>query len=352
MRFILEINPNLFIFPEQTIREGMSRISKNTKKILFVLDVNQQLIGSVSDGDIRRGLLAGNGLENKIRRIMNHTPSVLTVTDYENNNYEHRLKNQITPVIDVDGSVIFILSDISEKPPVTHRNTVLLMAGGFGKRLRPLTDNCPKPMLQIRDKPMLLHIIEQFKNQGFRNFIISTFYLPEVIIDFFGDGSQFGVKIDYLNEKNPMGTGGCLSLISSDLKSPILIANGDVYTNVNYGDLITDHVLKSSSATMVVRKEICAIPFGVVNVGDDKMIVENITEKPEWSYLVNAGIYCLSDCALKTAREYHLGDFDMPDFLNYLINSKHKVGYYEHCGQWEDLGTIEALNRASVEFFK
>ncbi|MDC1398241.1 nucleotidyltransferase family protein [Octadecabacter sp.] len=341
----MDIDHNLFVGPHQTLREAMSKISNNSKKIVFVVDDDMVLLGSVSDGDIRRGLLADLEFDDVVKNVMNKKTHVVSDSEYKNKNYDQRATDRVTPVVDCAGRVIFILSESWEKASVTHENTVLIMAGGFGKRLKPLTDNCPKPMIEIKEKPMLLMIIEKFKLQGFKNFLISTHYLPEQIREFFKNGSWLGVNIKYIHEKTPLGTGGCLNLIPEDVHFPLLIANGDVLTDVNFGDFILHHQLNTSEATMVARRKSYTVPFGVIGLDDNSNRIKTITEKPVNEFLVNAGVYCISKTASTHIKKYASDFFDMPDFLNYLIAENQNVSVYEHTGQWEDVGTHEALTR-------
>ena len=200
-------------------------------------------------------------------------------------------------------------------------------------------------MIHISGKPMLLRIIEKFKAQGFKNFLISTHFLPEQILEFFDDGSWLGVNIQYVHEKKPLGTGGCLDLVPESVQFPLLMANCDVLTDVNFGDLLIHHELNSAEATVVARRNSYTVPFGVIDLHDNKNHIKIIKEKPIKEFLVNAGVYCLSQIALSYVKRYGSKVIDMPDFLNYLMSEKQPVIVYEHTGQWEDVGTHEALAR-------
>lgn len=347
----MHIKPNLLIAPEQSIKAAMTKISENTNKILFVIDDNATLIGSLSDGDIRRSLLNGHTLESQISKIMNLNPRVITVDAYKAST-DIDLLTEITPVIDENRRIISLLSKSTDRALVNYENTVLLMAGGFGKRLRPLTDDCPKPMVELQGKPILLHIIEQFRKQGFTNFLISTFYLSQKIIQYFGDGSNFGVRINYLHEEKPMGTAGCLALMPSNISYPIIVANGDLITEIHYDDLLLFHTLKHSNATMVVKKSTFSIPFGVVEIEDEGIEIKQILEKPDYNFFVNAGVYCLEKTVVDFIKDKNYGYLDMPDLFTHFLNEKESALAYRYNGFWEDLGTVDALKRVELSWKK
>ena len=201
------------------------------------------------------------------------------------------------------------------------------MAGGFGKRLFPLTKNTPKPMLKVKGVPILEKIILSLKKQGFQNFVLSVFYKSEMIQNHFGDGSRFNISISYIREKNPLGTAGSLGLIKKFKNTePILVINGDILTHLDYKELVKSHYHSNSSATICVRSSSYKIPFGVVKVKENKLI--NIIEKPTETYLINAGIYIFEQKLLK-----HISaekSTDMPDFIKKLIKLKKKINVFKY----------------------
>jgi NDP-sugar pyrophosphorylase family protein len=209
---------------------------------------------------------------------------------------------------------------------------IVIMAGGRGKRMRPLTDATPKPLLKVNDKPMLEWIIKRFTDQGFKEFAISVGYLGEQIEGYFKDGSGFGCSITYLRESSPLGTAGALSLLPKK-KKPVIVINGDVLTSANFNDLLKYHISRNASATIGATSHRVDIPFGVLNVKDYRL--QNIEEKPTYSYPIAAGVYVISPPALEGVR----GAMDMPEFMSSLDN----VHVFPISGEWQDVGRPEDL---------
>ena len=226
---------SILLPPTATIREAMRTLDKGSLRIVLICDAEQRLLGTVTDGDTRRALLADANMQDPVSQAMNASPICVT----GNSTREQRLKlmkqHDLTAVPILDGSnhIISLETLHQAMQPEPRDNPIFIMAGGFGTRLQPLTDHCPKPMLRVGDKPMLEHLINQFVSYGFHNFYISTHYLPEVIRNHFGDGNKWGVSIDYVYEKSPLGTGGALGLLPKNLPDlPIIMMNGDVLTKL------------------------------------------------------------------------------------------------------------------------
>jgi NDP-sugar pyrophosphorylase family protein len=221
-----------------------------------------------------------------------------------------------------------------------RKNTILIMAGGFGKRMMPLTENLPKPMLKVGGKPILEHIILNAKAQGFNNFLISVHYLADSITQYFGDGSKFKVSIAYIEEKEPLGTAGCLSLIAPLPELPFLVTNGDIITEVNYAHLLDFHLVNSSDATMAIKKFELQNPYGVVNTNGFN--ISSFEEKPIQISYVNAGIYAINP---STLRHLDINTFcDMPDFFMDLKNEKYQITAYPIHETWADVGRPKDLH--------
>lgn len=328
-----------------TIFHALELLDLYALRIVLVVDENSQLLGSVTDGDIRRGLLKGHGLQEPIEAIMHTKPYSIIKDSLSNKQIFEVMRERsllVVPIIDQNNQLVDVvtLNDLIQKK--RKENPVFIMAGGFGTRLRPLTDKCPKPMLPVGGKPLLETIISSFKEQGFYKFYISTHYLPEVIHEHFGDGEKFGIQINYVHETDPLGTGGALSLLpKTDIDLPFIVINGDVLTNMNFEKLIDFHNKNNSVATMCVREFQYQIPYGVVN--SDQNIIQSMTEKPSYFFDINTGIYVISPKLLSQVKAEFIG---MPTILEQQIEKKQIVSSYPLHEYWLDIGHIEDYNRA------
>ena len=248
--------------------------------IILVVDERFRLLGILTDGDIRRLVIKGQDLNIPICKVMNSDPIValetLKPSQIDLLFKEHKIAH--IPLVDEQN----ILKDLKLKDKATKAylpNPVLLMAGGLGKRMRPLTDNCPKPMLKLGSKPILEYIINDLVETGFCNFYISTYYLSHVIKDYFRDGSNWGISITYIDEDKPLGTGGAINLLpAEEIKEPVLLMNGDVLTDLDFRKLLNNHISEKSLISVGVREETYTIPFGVVETNEKR--VTGIIEKP------------------------------------------------------------------------
>ena len=319
-----------------SILEAIKHIQDSQYQICFIVDNNNCLIGSVTDGDIRRGLINGNSLDINVSKIMNTSPISISSSQSKNDANKIMISNQIKqlPVVDEENRLIGLylidhILDLTQK-----ENFILIMAGGFGKRMMPLTEQIPKPMLMIGDKPILEHIIINAKAQGFKKFVISLHYLGQLISDYFGDGSNLGVSISYLHESEPLGTAGALSLIEPEPELPFIITNGDIISDINYGNFLDFHDSNKSQATMAIKKYELQNPYGVVNTKGLEII--SFEEKPIHVSHVNAGMYVLNPSSLRYLRKNQ--PCDMPDFFNLLISKNHVVTAYPIHETWADVG--------------
>lgn len=328
-----------------TIRDAMRTLDKGSLRIVLVCDAEQKLLGTVTDGDTRRGLLADANMQDPVTRVMNSSPfSVL-----DNTSREQRLKlmkqHDLTaiPILDKDGRILSLETLHQAMQPERRDNPVFIMAGGFGTRLKPLTDHCPKPMLRVGDKPMLEHLVNQFIQCGFHNFYFSTHYLPEVIRDHFGDGSKWGVSIQYVHEDSPLGTGGALGLLPSDLpKLPLIMMNGDVLTKLNYAQLLRHHENKGYDATVCVREDEHSVPFGVIETDDQ--LITNMVEKPTYRYKINTGIYILNPDIVASVQPGQR--VDMPSLLERHRHHSKRIGTYTSYEYWLDIGQMKDYQKA------
>lgn len=337
-----------------TLREAMRIIDQAALRIALVCNEQGHLLGTVTDGDIRRGLLLDCNMEDPVARVMNIKPKTAKVTDSR----EQRLKvmDQFDllslPIIDEQGCLLGLETLHHALQPVKRDNPVFIMAGGFGTRLRPLTDHCPKPMLLVGEKPMLAHLIDRFVGLGFHRFYISTHYMPEQIRDYFGDGSQLSVSITYVHEENPLGTGGALGLLPDELpKLPLIMMNGDVLTKVDFTRLLEHHEQQAFDATMCVRELEHQVPFGVIESNNE--LITDMVEKPTYRYRINTGIYVLSpECVASVKPDTKI---DLPTLLEQRMAQQEKVGIYTSHEYWLDIGRMDDYQKAQQDikgFFK
>lgn len=331
-----------------SLSDAIKVIDAGSVQIAFVVDQNKRLIGTITDGDIRRALLRGESLDTRLEKIVFRTFRALpaSATDEEalalmRNEMLHQI-----PALDVQGRIVrlFLLDELIT--PKKHTNPVVIMAGGEGKRLLPLTQDCPKPMLRIGGKPLLEIILEQCKNAGFEQFYFSVNYLKHQIQDYFGDGARWHVRIDYLEETHPLGTGGALSLMPQKPTEPFLVLNGDVLTRIDYDRLLQFHMEQRSAATLCVREHKTQVPYGVVQMDDLQVLT--LEEKPVVSHYVNAGIYLLDPALLDLVPQNLF--FDMPTLLEKAIQRQHRVSAFPVHEYWVDVGHPETLKRAIREW--
>lgn len=330
-----------------TIQQTLEVINEEALGIVFVVNDDMVLEAVVTDGDIRRGLLSGKTLQDKIYAIQNDKPKVSSLSEPKDVLIERMVRYGIRAIPVVEhGKLVAVktLDELLESKEIL--SPVFIMAGGFGTRLKPLTDSCPKPMLKVGDKPMLETMINGFKRLGFKNFYISTHYLPNIIVDHFKDGSDFGVNIKYVNESEPLGTGGALGLLPKNIeKGPIIVINGDILTDLDFSRLIQHHSESHATATMCVRSFDYRIPYGVVS-GEDGYVSEFI-EKPTYSYNINAGIYVLEPKILDCIEK---GTYvDLPEILKTISFEGQKVSMFPIHGYWLDIGRMEDFDKAQLD---
>lgn len=335
---------DVVVRPETPLAETIRCIDQSAMQIALVVDSNQKLVGVVTDGDVRRALLGGHGIEYPTAAVMNPQPRTLAVgTSHEEAlKYMRRHAIHHVPLTDAGGALrgVYFIDELIGV--VKQPNVVVLMAGGLGTRLRPLTDECPKPLLPVGGKPILERILERFVEQGFHRFYISVNYRAEMIMEHFGVGERWGVRIDYLNESERMGTAGALSLMPVRPEHPFFVMNGDLLTEADFLSLLREHEKREVLATMAVREYEMQIPYGVVNVSGS--LIESVTEKPVQGFLVNAGIYVLDPSALERIPP---GQVDMPALFD-ILRQYGKTSAYTLREYWVDIGRLEDLE--AVQF--
>jgi len=328
-----------------TIKEAVNSLDDSALKIILVVDEEYHLVGTISDGDIRRALLRGLTLMSPIKDVLNNNPLVVNSQINREVVIQLMMINKIyqIPIVNEQNIVIGLHIFDQINSPIKRVNSVVIMAGGKGTRLLPNTESCPKPMLKITGKPMLQHIIERAKLNGFEKFIIATHYLGKVIEEYFGDGRAFGVEIDYLRESKPLGTAGALGLIANAQNQPLIVTNGDVITDINYGELLDFHVNSIGTATVAVNSYEWQIPFGVVEIKG--LNVVRIEEKPISKVYINAGIYVINPEVLAEIKSNSY--LDMTSLLENLKIKGHRIVAYPMHEPWRDIGRHEDLIAAN-----
>jgi dTDP-glucose pyrophosphorylase len=331
-----------------TVKEALRVIDNGAMQIAVVVDNDGRLLGTLTDGNIRRGLLNGLSINSTIENIFFKTPTVAKISDTKDEILQKALSKKLhqIPIVDDANKVLGIVEIDELFRPKLKNNKVVLMAGGLGSRLGELTKTTPKPMLHVGNKPILQTIIESFVKYGYVNIVVSVNYLSHIIEEYFGNGSAFGVSIEYVHEQERMGTAGALGLMRDLLSEPFFVMNGDLLTNINFEHLHDFHISQSAFGTMGVREYDFQVPYGVVNVEDGK--IKSITEKPIHKYLVSAGIYMLSPEILSFVPQGQF--FDMPSLFEKIIANGHCASSFPICDYWLDIGRINDYDRANREY--
>jgi len=341
---------NLLVTEQTTIIETLKKIDSNAKGIAIVVSDNKELLGTITDGDIRRAIIDGAGTSSTITKIYNKKCKYL-LDNYDKKDIENIFKNdkiRFIPIIDQYNVVIDLLEVDNDNFSVYRDNPVLIMAGGLGTRLRPLTNDLPKPMLKVGGKPILETIIEQFKIKGYKNILLSVNYKSEIIENYFRDGSDFGVSIKYIREDKRMGTAGAIKLAEQFLNKDFFVINGDILTNVCFSRLLEYHQQNNFKMTIGARNYETQIPYGVLNIDDT--CVTSIEEKPIVNFYVNGGIYVLSPDTLKYIPKNDY--FDITELINKVLENKDKVGSYPILEYWMDIGQLKDYYKANEDIKK
>ena len=335
----------ILVSPLNHIQDVLKVINNESLQLALVVDLDNRLLGTVTDGDIRRALINGIPLSNPISEIMFTVPTFTDCSTSKAKILELMNAKQLNSIPILDNGIVVGLETIHHiTQKAKYDNPVFLMAGGFGTRLKPLTDNCPKPLLKVGDKPILETVLLGFVKSGFHNFYISTHYLPEMIKEYFGNGEKWGVSINYVHEEHPLGTGGALGLLPKDLPElPVIMMNGDVLTKVDLEALLAFHNENDANATMCVREYEYQVPFGVIESEGNK--IKSMVEKPVQRFHVNAGIYVVGRNIIEQVNNNEV--VDMPTLLErYLDESVLMFPFHEY---WLDIGRIDDFNRAQID---
>ncbi len=341
---------NIRLKESSTIKEALAIIDSGAVKIAVVVDEDNTLLGTLTDGDIRRAILKGKGIDDTIEAIYFTSPTVVSVNASKEEviNICTAKKIHQVPIVDEHFKVVGIdLLDELLKPKI-RTNSVVLMVGGLGTRLRPLTQTTPKPMLHVGGRPILQTIVEKFVAYGFVNIVMCVGYKSNIIQDYFGDGTQFGANIEYVVEQKRMGTAGALSLLHNRPREPFFVMNGDLLTNVNFEHLLEFHESNRAIASMCVREYDFQVPYGVVSIEEGNIL--SIEEKPIHKFFVSAGIYMLDpECIDRIPNDEF---YDMPTLFEVLIAEQKKSVSFPLREYWLDIGRIEEYEKANAEYHK
>lgn len=338
------------VAPQATIMQAMQVIDQNSMRLVLVVDDENALLGTLTDGDIRRAILNHKGLDSAVQEIMNANPFTVQVgTPVSMIRSIMEKKDLLVMPVLKDGKVIDLIQfkEFFTRPKID--NPVLLMAGGFGKRLGSMTKSCPKPMLKVGNKPIMETILISLIEAGFQHFYISLHYLPDLIRNYFGDGSRWGVDIEYIVESQPLGTAGGLGLIPESKNNlPLLVMNCDLLTKLDFASLINYHNLSESDITMCVREFEYKIPYGVIETDGDKLI--GVAEKPTKSHFVNAGIYVVGQQVLQSVNRNEY--LDMPDLINRCVTNQSSVQVFPVHEYWLDIGKYDDFEQAQDDYIQ
>jgi len=329
---------------DATIRDAIAILEKNQCSV--IVDTNEKLLGMVTDRDIRKALLNKISIDTSVSKVMKKNPTTLS---FPLKPEEIRKKlGQKTfkqfPVVDLQNKIVGIHTNF-ELLNFKFPNPIVLMAGGLGSRLSPLTDSCPKPLLKIGRKTVMETIIESFIEHGFNNFYISVNFQSEMIENFFQDGRQWGISIQYLREKEALGTAGSLALIENIIKSPLIVMNADLLTKLNFRKLLEFHKEHSSPVTMCIREYDFQIPYGVVKTNGS--FASELEEKPVKKYFVNAGVYVINPEILNIIPKNKF--YNMTDLVKPLLEKKLVASFPIH-EYWIDIGKLEDFKQADGEY--
>jgi dTDP-glucose pyrophosphorylase len=330
-----------------TLKDALRNLDQSGKQIALVVAEDNRLLGTLTDGDVRRALLKDIHLTSSVTQAMNTDPTV----GYEQEHllaWRNKLQGKIIrhlPIVDSEHRLVNLYFD----RPIATKGLpypVVLMLGGLGTRLRPLTQTVPKPMLKVGNRPILEHILETLVSQGFTEFYFCINYLGNMIRAHFGDGTNWGVKIHYVEEQQRMGTAGALSLLPHTMQMPFLVMNGDLLTKVDFKALMEAHRDNHALATVCVREHEHQVPYGVIELTDNR--IERVVEKPTYRYWVSGGIYALSPQTLSYIPNGQF--YDMPELIDKIIGEKKQVDAFQLQDYWLDIGQMPDFEQAQTDY--
>lgn len=339
----MSADTDLSIQPGTSIRDALSQLDRSRRQVVFVEDGEGRLIGAVSDGDVRRGLLAGASLEDRVDRVMNGNPATVPPTATQDAVDELKAQRgiRVVAVVDEGRRIVDVVGE-GERIATPLPTPVVLMAGGRGQRLYPITKDIPKPLVPLGDTPMIDIILGRLHGQGFRRVHVSVNHLGHLIEQHLGDGSAHGLEITYLHEPMPLGTAGAMAQLRDEIASPFVVMNSDLLTAVDLRRMLGFHLETQADATIGAREYGFEIPYGVIRREGHRVL--GLAEKPYHSELVSAGIYVLHPRALELLEQDEY--CDMPTLLSRLMDADRSVAAYEIREEWIDVGRPEDLERA------
>ena len=340
---------DVVVAPETPFGRAIEIIDSSGLQVALVLSPDGALVGILTDGNIRRAIVAGKDLQTPVSEVMMGNPTAAP-TSISRQAMLAIMRGKALhhlPLLDANDRVVGLVTFDDLVGATDRPNWVVLMAGGLGTRLQPLTDEYPKPLLAVGGKPILETILSSFADQGFRRIFLSVNFKAEMIREHFGSGERWGVAVEYLHEGTRLGTAGALSLLPEKPVDPILVMNGDLLTRVNYDNLLQFHAGQEAAATMAVREYEFQVPYGVVRLNGER--IEAIEEKPVQKHFINAGIYVLSPEALGYLPDGETS-FDMTTLFEQLIAAKKPVAAYPLHEYWQDIGGLKELEQAQIDW--
>lgn len=341
------------ISPESTLSQAMTVINDFNKGIALVVDQDRHLMGTITDGDIRRAILKNISLQENVTVVLEGkrdspysepiSASVDTPVSTLLTTMQESMVRQL-PILDSKHRVVDLITLDDLLPKANLPLQAVIMAGGFGNRLRPLTEDMPKPMLLVGGKPLMERVLEQLRQAGIHHVNITTYYKSEKIVEYFGDGHEFGVELNYVNEDRPLGTGGALGLMPAP-REPLIVMNGDILTQVNFRTMHAFHQEHKADLTVAVRRYEMQVPYGVIECEGAR--VRRLQEKPQVGFLVNAGIYLLEPSVYQFIPQNV--SFNMTDLIQWLLDAGRNVVSFPISEYWLDIGQHADYDQAQVD---
>lgn len=342
---------DIIISEDHTILECYRLLNDTGERILICVD-GEKLIGIITDADIRHGILSGVKLEDKIGPVINRNPVTMSTdaTDISKTAILALMKEKsvdLLPVVDKQGNFVTLYSMTNLMKSIACPNSAVIMAGGLGRRLMPLTKSMPKPLLKIGGKPIIEHVIRHIADYGIESFYVTVNYKSEMIKEYLKDGKHLGARITYLEEKKQLGTIGAISLLKNHtIEFPFIVMNGDILTRVNFHKLLEEHKNSGSPLTVCLTMYHYDVPYGVVDVHDGKVM--GVSEKPEYDFFINAGIYCMSPELIEFIPSDSYYDINM--LIDLLLSKDIPVGTFPIDEYWRDIGSVKDFYEAKSDF--
>jgi dTDP-glucose pyrophosphorylase len=338
------LDPGLRVGPRTSLREVLEAVTKNSRQVVAVVDDDGRLAGLVTDGDIRRALLRGTSLDAPAEAVMNRTP--LTATPATRREEALALMQarviRHLPLVDERGLLLdlLMLEELLEPPPLP--NAAVIMAGGAGSRLRPLTETMPKPLLRVGGKPLLEIMVERLRQTGVRDIIVTVHYKSHMIEEHLGDGARLGMRVRYIREDQPLGTAGSLRTVARLLEQPFFLVNADILTKCDFRALLAFHDRHSADMTVGTVPYTVDLPYGILEVEGARLAA--VSEKPRLDFVVNSGIYVVSPAAAEVLPPSV--SCDVPDLIRALMAAGRRVVAFPIREYWLDVGRHDDFRKA------